>query len=354
MRKTTDCKISDTAIQTAANTISASKRRSFTAGDFLQISFVIGALTVLAIFSKSEQIITLGILFVAIVLEALPFMLIGTLISGAIEVFIPKQTITKFLPQRTWLNICIGAGLGIMFPVCECAIVPIVRRLLRKGVPLGGAVAYLLAGPIFNPVVAASTFFAYSLSWKIMLIRLFCGYIIAVTAGFLMDFFFTRTQALLPEINNFATDENHNHTHQKHNSIARRFSETICHAADEFFDVTRFLIIGAFFAAMLQTIVSQSFFADIMVHPMISIIIMMILAVSLNLCSEADAFIAASFRSTPVPFVAQLAFMVLGPMLDIKLILMYMRMLKLTAVIALAATTFLLTLGTMFIAGIFL
>ncbi len=326
---------------------------SFTTTELIQIFFIFATLTCIVFLHKSEQFITFGITFVAIVLEALPFMLIGTLLSGIIEVFVPKETITRFIPKQSWLTICIGAALGILFPVCECAIVPVVRRLLRKGIPLGGAIAYLLAGPIVNPVVAGSTFIAYSLSWKVVVLRLACGYGIAVVVGWMMDFFFTRKEALLPEIHSHKPHEHNNHTEDRH-SIGKRCVDAIKHAADEFFDITRFLIIGAFFAALLQTIVSHKAFAGIMIHPMISILMMMILAVLLNLCSEADAFIAASFRATPVPFAAQLAFMVLGPMLDIKLILMYMRIFKRTAIITLAATTFLVTLGTMFFIGIFL
>ena len=109
---------------------------------------------------------------------------------------------------------------------------------------------------------------------------------------------------------------------------------------NDFFDIGRFLVIGAFFAAVVQTLVPRQVFAALTDPPALSILIMMVLAIVLNLCSEADAFVAASFRSTPVPLPAQLAFMILGPMLDIKLIIMYFNVFRIRAIVTLAALVF--------------
>ena len=114
----------------------------------------------------------------------------------------------------------------------------------------------------------------------------------------------------------------------------------LSHAAEDFFDIVRFLVIGAFIAALLQTLVPRQIFAAAVSPPVFSILLMMIMAVVLNLCSEADAFVAASFRSSPVPLSAQLGFMILGPMLDLKLILMYLNVFRIRAIAALAVFTF--------------
>lgn len=98
-----------------------------------------------------------ALVFVSIVLEALPFMLIGSCVGGLIEVFVNRDKLTALLPRSPWAVTCMAAALGLVFPVCECAVVPVVRRLARKGLPLSAAVAYLLGGPIVNPIVGAST-----------------------------------------------------------------------------------------------------------------------------------------------------------------------------------------------------
>ncbi len=329
-----------------------------------QISFVLIASGVLIFLYRHPGVQTLSITFVSIVLEALPFMLIGTLIGGVIEVFVSKETVARLLPQRRLITFFMAAGLGIVFPVCECAIVPVVRRLLRKGLPLGAAIAFLLGGPIVNPIVAASTAVAYSFRWSVVIDRMLFGYLIAVTAGLVLDLAFTRKDALLLEIDpdthhegNCCSDDfacTHNHTQTAPMSVAARVGHALRHAQDDFIDVTRFLIIGAFIAGILQTLIARQAVATVIGNPIASVLMMMALAFLLNLCSEADAFVAASFRSTSMPVSAQLAFMVLGPMLDIKLLLMYTRVFRKRFIIALAGVTSLLVFLVMTLRGIIL
>ena len=322
----------------------------------IQIAFAIFAFCLLVFFGASEQVRTLSITFVSIVLEAFPFMLVGSLIGGFIEVFISRERIAKLMPRGSWLAIFVGAGLGFILPVCECAIVPVVRRLLTKGVPLGAAVAFLLGGPIFNPVVATSTAVAYSFVWEIVATRLVLGFMIAVTIGILMDLFFSRENAVLPQpkaekecgCGHDHCSHDHGHDHEAVVPFFTKVGRAITHAADDFFDIGRFLVIGAFIAAVLQSVVArQAFFELIAGTPLLSILLMMGLAVVLNLCSEADAFVAASFRSTLVPLSAQMGFMVLGPMLDVKLLIMYTRVFRKRAIVALALMVFAIVLLSM-------
>jgi len=308
----------------------------------LQLMFVLLALGLLVFFRERAQFQTLGIIFVSIVLEALPFMLLGTLVGGVIEVFISSAKITRWLPEGRWWTVFIGAGIGLVFPVCECAVVPVVRRLLNKGVPLGSAVAFLLGGPIVNPLVAASTAVAYFADWSVVIRRLVFGYLIAVAVGFLVNLIFTKTSAVRSEV---FSDKNHLSDagisdHGNSLALGEKISLSVSHAADDFFDIGRFLVAGAFIAAVLQTLIPRQLFASVLGTPALSILVMMIMAVVLNLCSEADAFVAASFRSTPVPLSAQLAFMILGPMLDIKLIAMYLKVFRVQAILALVVLTF--------------
>ena len=279
----------------------------------------------------------LAITFLAILLEALPFMLLGSLAGGLIEVFMPGELLDRWLAGRKYLAILLGAGLGAIFPVCECAIVPVVRRLLRKGIPFSAAIAYLLGGPIVNPVVAASTAVAYSYDWSMVLARLACGYLVATLVALLMDRLFKNKTATKPLGLPMAGGADCGCS-TAGSSLLSRLGHTLHHAADDFFEVGKFLVIGSFIAALLRTLVPVSTFESLLATPWLAILLMMALAVALNLCSEADAFIAASFR-TVLPGSAQLAFMVLGPMLDIKLLLMYLPVFKKRTIIALASLT---------------
>jgi uncharacterized membrane protein YraQ (UPF0718 family) len=299
-----------------------------------------------------EKLGMLGLGFVSIVLEAIPFLVIGALVSGVIEVYVPQSWIADRLPARRWYTVFLAAGLGFVFPVCECAIVIVVRRLIKKGVPLEAAVAFLLAGPIVNPLVALSTAYAYKFDWWIVLTRLVYGYGIAVTVGLIVGILFKPQQALVDlgddEDNGCGHDHHHHdHDHSHEDAMKRsgwsRFLSALEHASVDFFEIARFLIMGAFFAGLVQVIVPQSWFVGTDGGWMVSVFAMMLLAVVLNLCSEADAFVAASFSGIGVPMSGQMAFLVLGPMLDVKLLLMYRRLFRPPAIATIASLTFLLT-----------
>lgn len=292
-------------------------------GRSIQIFLIVLALSFALFHPRNETFDTFSIIFSAIVLEALPFMLFGALIGGLIEVFISRETLINTLPKSRRLAIVFSGLLGLVFPVCECAIVPVVRKLLNKGMPLGAAVSFLLAGPIVNPLVFASTLVAYSFSWDIAVLRVLTGFGIAIAIGMLIDTTLTPDEALIESHADAGCGCGHSHGHTEDGSLASRLKAALSHGAADFYDISKFLIMGAFIAATLQTQIPRQGMVEIMSNPFVSILSMMLLAVGLNLCSEADAFIAASFRSMGIPISAQLAFMVLGPMLDVKLILMY-------------------------------
>jgi uncharacterized membrane protein YraQ (UPF0718 family) len=320
-------------------------------GEAAQWIFLAVALSLFILWRGEALLATLAITFVSIILEAFPFMLIGTLIGGFIEVFVHREWIAGVLPSKQWITCFLAAGLGMIFPVCECAVVPVVHRLLRKGIPLSAAIAYLLGGPIVNPLVAASTAVAYTYSWQVVAIRLLCGYMIAVCVGIGMDLSFTKDQAVLngaiPENGcegQFCSPPKHPHT------FPSRIIHAIHHAANDFYDIGRFLVIGAFLASLLNSLMARhAFVKSVAVHPILSVLLMMGLAFLLSLCSEADAFVAASFRETGLILPAQMGFMVLGPMLDIKLLLMYLGLFKKRAIIKLAGMTVLMVFLTMLI-----
>ncbi len=298
-------------------------------GRYLQYFFLLLVLFTIGFHTRSESFTTFSIIFSAIVLEALPFMLLGTLIGGFVEVFLSQKQLIRFLPKNKRLSIVAAAFMGIFFPVCECAIVPVVRKFIQKGMPLGAAVSFLLGGPIVNPLVFSSTLVAYSFSVEIAFLRVGLGVCIAITVGMLIHSLIKEDQALLLSSARSGFDChnngcNHNHMLFENLSLVKKIRAALYHGAVDFYDIGRFLIIGAFIAAALQTLVARQTFLSMTSGPILAIVAMMALAVILNLCSEADAFIAVSFKPLGLPLSAQMAFMVLGPMLDIKLILMYM------------------------------
>ncbi len=292
--------------------------------------------------------------FVAILLEAMPFMLLGSLIGGVVEVLIPREWISARLAGDRRGVIFLAAALGLVMPVCECAIIPIGRRLLRKGAALPAVLAYLLAGPIVNPVVAASTAVAYGFNLRVLVARMFFGYLIAVCVSFAMARWFPSASALRPDTSSpHGPDTSCSCGHQHETGVScpgfwARTGFVLRHGANDFLDAGRYLVFGAFAAALLQTLIARSTFLALAEAHGFSILSMMGLAFSLNLCSEADAFVAASFR-TILPFSAQLAFMLLGPMLDVKLVLLYSLFLRRRAIFALslaiALLVFLFSMG---------
>ena len=283
---------------------------------------------------------TFALVFGSIVLEALPFMLVGSLIGGLIEVFISREKLTAHLPRHPLALTCVASALGLVFPICECAVVPVVRRLTRKGLPLSAAVAYLLGGPIVNPIVGASTFLAYAGDWRIVVLRLGAGYVIAVGVGWLMGRLFSRRPALLEgghgHVHGSGCGCGHSHSDMHVSpSLFARLGAAIRHASDDFSAVAHYLILGAAIAAFAQTVVERRALLELATIPFLPATAMMTLAILLNLCSEADAFIGASFRGL-VPLHAQMAFLLTGPMFDLKLLLMYRTLFTRRAIVTLS------------------
>lgn len=310
----------------------------------LQFAFIAMLALLIVFYRHTPGFATFSITFVAIFLEALPFMLLGAAIGGLIEVFVSKAAILRIVPSGRLSAIVLAAGLGMVFPVCECAIVPVVRRLFAKGLPLGAGITFLLGGPIVNPLVFFSTAVAYGNDFRLAGVRLFIGYLIAVMVGFLIDRLFTRGSALVT-ISSVLTDDAHAHVAAAA-GVWTKAGWAMRHAAADFVDISRFLVFGAVAAGLLQTLVVRGELAAVIGSPVASILLMMTLAVLLSLCSEADAFVAASFR-TMLPLAAQMAFMVLGPMLDLKLIAMYFRMFRKRLILVLSTTIAVVVLSMM-------
>jgi uncharacterized membrane protein YraQ (UPF0718 family) len=248
----------------------------------------------------------------SLLIEAIPFVLLGALVSAAIEVFVPTRVFERIARLPRPLQLPAAGVAGMAFPVCECGSVPVARRLASKGLSPAAAVTFMLAAPILNPIVIASTIVAYrgrDVLWPMVLGRTGLGFLAALTVGWVLGSK-TPKELLKPR----AEDD---HVHDEANRFAGFFS----HLSNDFFFMGRYLVFGALVAAAMQTFVPQSIIGAVAGTAIVSLLSMMLLAFVLSLCSESDAFVAASFVQFGVG--AQLAFLVFGPLVDTKLGFLY-------------------------------
>ena len=384
-----------------------------------------------------------AIIFLSILLEALPFVLIGTIVSSLIEIFVSREWLTEHLPKRSWFAFLVAGLAGIIFPICECAIVPVMRRLVKKGMPVGVAVTFMLATPTINPVVLLSTRFAFLNNFYFPLLRGVFGYLTAIAVGLLITFLSDKEELKTAgavwqgeagkhdhddeteheescacghshghgkhqhggydhdgeteheescvcghshghgkhQHDGYDHDDEteheescacgHSHGHRKHqhNEDSAAVTEIgdehdhehgaacscghvhatkrdkplqivksiLDHTSHELYEVGRFLILGVLISAAMQTFVPKQYFLALSQNPALSITAMMLLAFVLSLCSEADAFVAASFQGG-LPNSAILAFLLFGPMMDIKNMLMLTQGFRMKFIIRLILT----------------
>lgn len=270
------------------------------------------------IVTAQSSFLQLNSIFISILIEAIPFILIGVILSGIIQMFVSEEMIARIMPKNRFLAVLFGALAGILFPACECGIIPITRRLLLKGVPLHAGVAFMLTAPIINPIVLFSTYIAFGNRWSVVFYRGGLALAVSVIIGIILSYQFKDNQLLKP-------DEAGHHHH--HHTLFQKLGGTLRHAIDEFFSVGKYLIIGAFIAAAMQTYVKTSTLLAIGQNDVSSSLVMMGLAFVLSLCSEVDAFIASSFSST-FSLGSLIAFLVFGAMVDIKNLLMMLAAFK--------------------------
>jgi hypothetical protein len=287
-----------------------------------------------------ERLSTFATVFLGIFIEALPFLLMGTLASGLIEVFVSDDWLTRITPRRAFPAAFSGALLGLIFPICECGTVPLTRRLFRKGLPLSAGVTFLLAAPVLNPIVIFST--ATAFGWGRMLFwRLGLSLLIAVSVG--LAFSVEKEADNIMRSSKFVVELPVIDIPPADQPFFQKLWRSMIVSADDFFDMGRYLVLGASIAAMLQTFIPQTTLLAVGNGPILSVLVMMGLAVLLSICSTVDAFIALGFVGT-FSFGSVLSFLVFGPMVDIKSILMFLQVFRRKPVLYLVLLPFLMSL----------
>ncbi|CAH2713616.1 Putative two-component membrane permease complex subunit SMU_747c [Neobacillus rhizosphaerae] len=281
--------------------------------------------------SLPQSFLQMNTIFISILIEALPFVTLGVLISGIIQIFVTEEMIAKIMPKNPILAVIFASFLGILFPSCECGIVPIVSRLVSKGVPISAGIAFMLTAPIINPVVLFATYIAFGSDWKMPLYRALGAIVVALAVGILIAYRYKG--------NPFKENHHHDHHHHEKTTVWKKVKQTLEHAVEEFFSMGKYLIIGSLIAAAVQTYIKTATLVSIGHGPASSSIVMMALSFILSLCSEADAFIASSFRTT-FSTGSLLAFLVFGPMVDIKNLMMMLATFKKRLVFMIVASVF--------------
>ena len=269
----------------------------------------------------SDRLQMFSTIFQGIFIEAVPFLLLGTLASGIVEVFVNREELARYIPRDAVRGVMAGALLGFCFPVCECGVVPLTRRLFNKGMPLHVGVAFLLAAPALNPIVIVSTYTAFGFG-PIVWARIGLTILIAVFCGLVFSFGARPERVLLPAAWPVLAGGSASVAHVQSAPVAQRLSQVVSIAADEFFEMGSYLLVGAALAAGLQALVPQSLLLGLSTGPLVSVLALVSLAVVLSICSTVDAFIALAFAGSFTTG-SVLAFLVFGPMVDIKSIVMY-------------------------------
>ena len=253
------------------------------------------------------RLATAGTVFCGVFLQAVPFLVLGVLISGLVATFVSPERLTRWLPRRSVGAVLTAGVAGAALPGCECASVPVARRLFGDGSAGAAALTFMLSAPAINPVVLVATAVAFPGQPAMVLARCVASLATAVVVGLLWSrwgrlSWITRT---LPQ--------------SQHNDASRWtvFTEAARH---DFLQAASYLAIGAAAAAILRVAVPPWVFEHVAGHVLVGVVTMALLAFVLALCSEADAFVAASL--TMVPLLPRLVFLVVGPAVDVKLVAM--------------------------------
>ncbi|MFF3845466.1 permease [Streptomyces sp. NPDC002328] len=242
----------------------------------------------------------------AVTVQALPFLLLGTALSGAINAFVPERVFSRLLPKRPALAVPVAGAAGVVLPGCECASVPVAASLIGRGVTPAAAFAFLLSAPAVNPVVLTATAIAFPGSPEMVLARLLASLVTAAVMGWLW-LWLGRAEWLKPAVQHTG----HRPGHSRWTEFRQGFQHDFLHAGG-------FLVVGAMAAATFNVAVPRSVVDTFAGSPWLSVLFLALLAIVLAVCSEADAFVAASL--TGFSPTARLTFMVVGPMVDLKLI----------------------------------
>lgn len=262
-------------------------------------------------------------LFLGIIIESLPFVVLGVIVSVLVALFVSEDVILKFLPKNRFSSHVFFALIGIFIPVCQCGNIPVARRLVMKGSSSSQAMTFLLAAPVVNPITILTTYFAFSTTPSVVIIRTVTVFLIAIVVGIFMSYKKDQNSYLTKEFAKVCKSE---HSHKRSLSYAFDIFQS------EFMLIMKMLCIGAAIAAATREFLPQSFLLSIGQSSFLSIISMMILGFILSICSTVDAFFALSYI-TNFTLGSLVAFLIFAPLVDIKMIALMRTTFKMSIIV---------------------
>lgn len=330
--------------------------------------------------ANMNQLLSAFTLFLSLLVEAIPFLLMGVLLSGALLIFVDERKLIAILPKNPFLGALAGSLLGFMFPVCECGNVPVARRLISQGAPISVAVSFLMAAPTINPVVIWATWTAFRDQPEIAVLRIVLSLAIAIIVSMVFSsqkdlrailqpnialtlpaakvkagavpvgtFFLGEDRSQPLDFAGYLASNNASGNQVVTKSLPDRLNLLLDNTLAEMRELGAILVIGSAIAAVIQVWVPRDIILGLGQGPVSSIIAMMILAAIVSICSTVDAFFALSFASTFTGG-SLLAFLVFGPTIDLKAIGLILTIFKKRAVIYM----FLLTAQLTFLSCLFI
>jgi len=299
-----------------------------------------------------DQLTEFRLILLGILIEAVPFIVLAAFLSFLFELFVPENFFPRLFGGRVITGILIAAAAGFAIPICECCIVPIARKLAKRGVPLPVAVTFMVAVPSLNPIVMAGTSAAFITNPQLIYLRAAAGFSLAVAAG-LVFFFYDRLRNLSADpfpadsTRHCACGANHSGS-----EVSSRLRPGLDEAASDFIRMLGFMVMAALITALIQVFVSDSIMNYLAARHTLGAPAMMLFAFVTSTCSDADAFIAAAMNQFgPIP---KLAFLLLGPVLDIKQVLMHFALLpRRAAILLLVSFPLLVAVALVFIDFLF-
>lgn len=286
---------------------------------------------------------SVNMVFIGILMQAVPFLLIGAFVSALLQIFVPDETLVRLFTANKWLGFPLAVILGFFFPVCDCGVVPIASRLAQKGVPLPEAMVFMLAAPAVSPVTILSTLYAFPGQPQYALYRIAFGVLISLIAGSALGR--SHRQAALVRSGGTAAvcSCGSGGCTPRHSGKPGKAEAVLMTAGQEFLGMGRYIIVGSLACAILQQTVPASWFqhTDTAIIP---VIIMLLAAFFMSVCSTSNAFLGRSFLNV-FPPAAVLAFLVMGPMLDLSNLFLLSANFKKKFVVRLAGILFLSGLG---------
>ncbi|MCG8479208.1 MAG: permease [Spirochaetales bacterium] len=319
--------------------VSFRNRTDRIAGLCITVALLGIAIQLYRLFIELSQFRAFAATVVSLSLEALPFLILGSVAAAAVRVFAPGDLLRRLARRMGPAGIPIAALTGLVAPVCECAIVPTVAGLRDRGLSLPYAVTVLTAVPLLNPIVLASTIAAFPGRPELVAARFGGGFAVAVLTGLV---FWAVEAVRRDDTTGVSVDPIETPGGAP---LARRITALVGDALDEFLEVTRYFMVGVLLSSLVQVMVPVELFATLGSSPLLAGLAMIALAFILSVCSEADAFVAKAFLPL-LPASSVIAFLVFGPMLDLKNAAMLHRVMAGRHILTLAAalTTFVIAL----------